>query len=68
MEDTNEIRYTSQRSRNAQINWERTYRNMKQSNNKVKFYIAEWEDEMLCVNVIIGFQRWENVGQDFYQK
>lgn len=65
MEDTNEIRYTNQLSRNAQINWERTYRNRKQSNNKVKFYIAEWEDEMLCVNVLIGFQRWENVGRDF---
>lgn len=45
MEDTNEIRYTSQPSRNAQTNWQRTYRNMQQSNNKMKFYGGEWEDE-----------------------
>lgn len=45
MEDTTEIRCLGQPARNEQINWETTYRNMKQSYNKIKFYIFEYENE-----------------------
>lgn len=48
MKDTNEKRCLDQPSRNEQINWETTYRNMKQSYNKKSCLFSSGKINVIC--------------------